>query len=178
MRTTKFIHKVAIVGTMYLAFAGLAGQPAQGRQQTTSLFSTTCVGRGDYGSQRRDVTIGRELFTSIFRMADRYDPNGTSMTCRIRFAGSVHKFKTLRLAFGIGDSEYGDRPVDVNVYLDGNLAESRTLLIGEKALLLLNVSQTSSVAIEVLNNGDGQLTDVSFFQALLEPISSSSGQRY
>jgi len=83
-----------------------------------------------------------------------------------------------KLSFGIGDSEYGDRPVDVNVYLDGNLAESRTLLIGEKALLLLNVSQTSSVAIEVLNNGDGQLTDVSFFQALLEPISSSSGQRY
>lgn len=99
------------------------------------------------------------------------------ITCRIRPAGSQPKFKTLRLAFGIADNSNADKPVDVNVYLDGNLAASKSLSVSEASLIILDVSKVSSVAIEIPNNNDHIQTQVSFVQALLEPISSSPGRR-
>ncbi|MFB2835680.1 hypothetical protein [Floridanema evergladense] len=171
----KFIRKVAALGTICLIFAGSAWQVAQGQQRTTSLFSNDCVQRGRMGSSQRDVSIGRVAFTEIFYMRNE----GSLITCRIRPAGSQPRFKTLRLAFGIADNESSSKPVDINVYLDGNLAASRSLSVGEKSLLLLDVSRVSSVAIEVPNNDPNSifLRTVSFVQALLEPISSSPGRR-
>ncbi len=118
------------------------------------------------------MTIGRESFTSI-RTLWTY---GGSATCRIRPGNSAYKYKTLRLAFGIQDQNANDyhcnRPVTVNVYLDGNLEESRSLLAGDKSLLLLNVSRTSTVTVEVPRI-ESCLGIVHFTQAILEPISSS-----
>lgn len=168
------IRKVAAFGAMCLVLGGSAWQVAQGQQRTTSLFSTGCVRRGGMDNSQRDISIGRQAFTEISYAYDLWNP---LITCRIRPAGSQPRFKTLRLAFGIADDESGNKPVDVNVYLDGNLAASRTLSVGEKSLLLLDVSKVSSVAIEIPNNNDSQGTRISFVQALLEPISSSPGRR-
>ena len=170
----KLIRKFVAVGAMCLAFAGVAGQIAQGQQRTTSLFSTGCVRRGSVGNLQDNISIGREAFTRIF-----YIDNGGQITCRIRPAGSPPRFKTLRLAFGITDSRASELTVDVNIYLDGNLAASRTLSVGEKSLLILDVSRVSSVAIEVPQGSNDIFTTirVSFVQALLEPISSSPGRR-
>lgn len=170
----KFISKFAAIGTICLVFAGSAWQVAQGQQRTTSLFSTGCVRRGEVNSSQQDISIGRQAFTEIFYIYSGYN---SLITCRIRPAGSQPRFKTLRLAFGIADDIRANKPVDVNVYLDGNLAGSRTLSVGEKSLLLLDVSRVSSVAIEVPNNNDYPYPKVSFVQALLEPISSSPGRR-
>ncbi len=171
----KLIRKIAAVGTICLVFAGSAWQAAQGQQRTTSLFSSSCVTQGDMGSSQRDISIGRQVFTQIFYM----DDEDSLITCRIRPAGSQPKFKTLRLAFGIADNRSANKPVpvNVNVYLDGNLAASRSLSVSEASLLILDVSKVSSVAIEIPNNNDHIQTQVSFIQALLEPISSSPGRR-
>ena len=174
----KLIRKLAAVGAMCLVFGGVAEQAAQGQQRTTSLFSSSCVQRGDMGSSQRDISIGKQAFTEIFYLIN-YDPQnrgGSLITCRIRPAGSQPRFKTLRLAFGITDDQVATPPATVNVYLDGNLAASRTLSAGERSLLLLDVSRISSVAIEV-PDGSNKYQKVSFVQALLEPISSSPGQR-
>jgi hypothetical protein len=170
----KFIRKVAAIGTICLVFAGSAWQVAQGQQRTTSLFSTGCVRRGTMDSSQQDISIGRQAFTEIFYIYSGYN---SLITCRIRPAGSQPRFKTLRLAFGIADDIRANKPVDVNVYLDGNLAGSRTLSVGERSFVILDVSRVSSVAVEIPNNNDYVNTKVSFVQALLEPISSSPGRR-
>lgn len=169
----KLIRKITAVGTICLVFAGSAWQVAQGQQRTTSLFSSGCVKQGGMGNSQRDISIGRQVFTEIFYMYD----SDSLITCRIRPAGSQPKFKTLRLAFGIADNSSANKPVDVNVYLDGNLADSRSLSVSEASLIILDVSKVSSVAIEIPNNNDHRGTTVSFVQALLEPISSSPGRR-
>lgn len=170
------IRKLAAMGAICLVFAGATWQVAQGQQRTTSLFSTDCVGGRGMGNSQRDISIGREVFTEIFYMTT----SDSLITCRIRPAGSPPRFKTLRLAFGVTDNTRTRKPIDVNVYLDGNQAASRSLSAGEKSLLLLDVSNVSSVAIEVPNNNPNSILAyrVSFVQALLEPISSSPGQRY
>lgn len=177
----KFIRKVAAIGTICLVFAGSTWQVAQGQQRTTSLFSNTCVGRGMYGNQNDDVSIGKQLFTSIFYLGGIDFLYGrsvsSSITCRIRPAGSAPRFKTLRLAFGINDHLDSSFATEINVYKDGNKAESRELYPGDKALLLLDVSRVSSVAIEAVPISGKDLARVSFTQALLEPISSSPGRR-
>ncbi|MFB2878498.1 hypothetical protein [Floridanema aerugineum] len=170
----KLIRKFAAISTICLVFAGSDWQVAQGQQRTTSLFSTGCVRRQGMDSSQRDISIGRQAFTEISYAYDTWSP---LITCRIRPAGSQARFKTLRLAFGISDDEKANKPVDINVYLDGNLAASRSLSVGEKSLLLLDVSKISSVAIEIPSNNDSEGTRISFVQALLEPISSSPGRR-
>ncbi|MBD1933063.1 MULTISPECIES: hypothetical protein [Cyanophyceae] len=172
MNKMKLLRKIAASGTICLVFAGLAGQIAQAQQRTTSLFSSNCVQRGLMKSSSRDVSINREVFTEIFAISDN-----SLISCRIRPAGSAPRYKTLRLAFGSEDTKHGHKPVEVKVYLDGNLAASRFISVGEKALLLLDVSKASSVAIEIPSNRDGYIDGVSFIQALLEPISSSPGRR-
>ncbi|NTW21850.1 MAG: hypothetical protein HGA42_20765, partial [Nostocales cyanobacterium W4_Combined_metabat2_030] len=136
----KLIRKVAAIGAICLVLGGSAWQVAQGQQRTTSLFSTGCVQRGArMESSQRDISIGRQVFTEIFyfssNMADA-KPD-LLLTCRIRPAGSQPRFKTLRLAFGIADDQRADKPATVNVYLDGNLAASKTLSVGEKSLVIL-----------------------------------------
>ncbi|MCT7952876.1 hypothetical protein NG798_24045 [Ancylothrix sp. C2] len=168
----KLIRKFAAVGAMCLVFAGVAEQAAQGQQRTTSLFSSSCVKSGGWmQSNQQDISIGRQAFTQIFIIGN----SNSLITCRIRPAGSQPRFKTLRLAFGIADNRRANQPATVNVYLDGNLAASRTVSAGEKSLVILDVSRISSVAIEV--PADNYSQKVSFVQALLEPISSSPGQR-
>ncbi|NTW21046.1 MAG: hypothetical protein HGA42_16270 [Nostocales cyanobacterium W4_Combined_metabat2_030] len=176
----KLIRKLATVGAMCLVFAGVAGQAAQAQQRTTSLFSNTCVGRGSYGPQNQDISIGKQLFTSIYSLGGIYiggNPIISSITCRIRPAGSAPRFKTLRLAFGIDEDFNSSFGGAINVYIDGNKAETRELYPGDKAFLLLDVSRVSNVAIEAVPISGKNLARVSFFQALLEPISASPGQR-
>lgn len=173
----KFIRKVAALGVIYLAFAGVAGQVAQA-QRPISLFSTQCVGQGLTGNQNKSVSIGRELFTSIFAIGGGWANYNASITCRVRPPGAAPKFKTLRLAFGVPDDANQRNPMEVNIYLDGNKTESRSLYPGDKTLVLLDVNQVRSVAIEVLysrsDNDSNYITPVSVVQAVLEPISSSS----
>jgi hypothetical protein len=126
-----------------------------------------------------DVVIGRELFTAIAAMRSE---GGSSAICRIRPSNSANKYKTLKLAFGMQDQNvrsYGCRkPITVNVYLDGNLQESRSLQPGEGAFLLIPVSRISSLTVEVPENNCNQYGYVYFTQAILEPISTSPGNRY
>lgn len=173
----KFIRKVATVGAICVVLGGSAWQVAHGQQRTTSLFSTGCVRRGYMDTSQEDISIGRQVFTEIFYFRNNSVGANTDLllTCRIRPAGSQPRFKTLRLAFGIADDERAGKPATVNVYLDGNMAISRTLSVGEKYLVILDVSRVSSVAIEIPQSDFGRR--VSFVQALLEPISSSPGRR-
>jgi hypothetical protein len=165
---------ISLLGTT--VFCLTINQQSVHAQRSASLFSM-CQFTGAGYDYSQDVTIGRELFTSV-RALWAY---GGSAICRIRPGDSAYKYKTLRLAFGIQDQNADNyncrRPMTVNVYLDGNLEESRSLLPSEKSLLLLNVSRTSTVTVDVPEIG-GCWGVVHFTQAILEPISTSSGRRY
>jgi hypothetical protein len=108
MSKIKLIRKVAEVSTLFLAFVGLVGQIAQAQQRPVSLFSTSCVEGGSRNGYERnqEVSVGREVFTSIFQIRIYRVGwfEGSSITCRIRPASSKPRFKTLRLAFGISDN--------------------------------------------------------------------------
>lgn len=171
----KFLPQVAAISTASLILAGSAWQDAQAQQRTTSLFSANCIYSNHNlfrTGEMSDVVINREVFTSIASAA-----SGTSATCRIRPAGATPSFGTLRLAFGISDSNYSGRggSATLNVYLDGTLVASRTISGGQRALLVIDVSRASSVAIESAAGSNRET--VLFTQALLEPLSLSPGQR-
>jgi hypothetical protein len=168
-----------------LLVATVCGLPASNQpayaQRAANLF-TMCKFTGyagDLTNRPMDVVIGRELFTAVGYISTQ---SNDSIICRVRPSNSAYKYKTLRLAFGMQDEKvwkYGcSRPVTVNVYLDGNLQESRSLLPSEAALLILPISTVSSVAIEATNSNCGNYGSVYFTQAILEPISTSPGKRY
>ncbi|MFN5854839.1 MAG: hypothetical protein ACK456_02890 [Pseudanabaenaceae cyanobacterium] len=177
-------NRWAFLPLLFAAFLDVSvGNQFAYAQRPANLFSMcqysghfTSSGPINKGGGDLDVVIGRELFTSIMS-AWAY---GGSAACRIRPGNSGYKYKTLRLAFGIQDENSENyncrKPMTVNVYLDGNLAESRSLLPSEKSLLLLNVSRTSTVTVDVPRIGEsgfgGTCWGVVYFtQAILEPIS-------
>ncbi|MBD1933067.1 MULTISPECIES: hypothetical protein [Cyanophyceae] len=178
MNKIKFIRKVAAVGAIYLAGTGIAGEVVQAKKPAF-LLSNTCVETsGRWGTSREEISVGKELFTSVMYMTSGYyggDGQPSSMTCRIRPAGSASKFKTLRLAFGIADNARKGQ-VTVSVHLDGNQVASRTISSGEKELLLIDVSKASSLAVETSCSSECPVF-VNVFQALLEPVSSRPSQR-
>lgn len=167
----KFLRQVAAASLILVGSL----QASQAQQRTTSLFSTNCIYSNHNlfrTGEMSDVVINREVFTSIASAA-----SGTSATCRIRPAGATSSFGTLRLAFRISDSNYSGRggSATLNVYLDGTLAASRTISGGQRALLVIDVSSASSIALESAAGPNRET--LLFTQALLEPLSLSPGQR-
>ena len=163
-----------------LAFSVIIDDQPVYSQRPANLFSMCKFGSyAENLTHGYDLVIGRELFTAIGAMRSE---GVSSANCRIRSGNSDYKYKTLRLAFGMEDENLRPyrctKPITVNVYLDGNLEDSRSLLPSEKALFLMDVSRTSSVSIEVPPNSCNNYGYVYFTQAILEPISASPGRRY
>ncbi len=67
------------------------------------------------------------------------------------------------------DNDRGSPPVNVNVYLDGQKAETRTVSPGQGEVVTLDVTPTSNVAIEAICSNQSKYCDrVYFWEAELE----------
>ena len=67
------------------------------------------------------------------------------------------------------DNDRGSPPVNVNVYLDGQRAETRTVAPGQREVVTLDVTPTSNVAIEsICSNQYKYCARVYFWEAELE----------
>jgi hypothetical protein len=176
MKRIKFISKFAAVGTMCVAFTGMIVEVAQAQRRIVPLLSNSCVTTIGYVSiNDGEVSIGRQLFTSSVSMQvgpilGYADTDTTSITCRLKSAGSSAKYKSLGLGFGIPDNSNGGE-VTVSVYLDGNLVGSRSIYSGENAQKWgINVSSANSISIQASCSNNCP-EKVHFYYTGLQPIS-------
>lgn len=170
MQKTKLINKV-IAGTMLSFALATIGEVVQAQtQRSTHLLRAKCVNSG-LGSVRQnnlDVAIGKAVYTSRFYLGA--GNRSASVTCKIRQVDTQPLFQTLQLGFGMRDNTTSP-PVVVNVYLDNQQTESRTIEPTKQESLSLNVGEATNVTIEAVCSSQSiYCSRVYFFNAALEPI--------
>ncbi len=172
MQKTKLIHQV-IVGSMFsFALATLGTQMVQARR-IISLPETRCVssGPGRWRPDKSEVAIGRAVYKNVLHMG----PGNTyvAMTCKIMPDGYETYFQTLNLEYGMQDNDRGSPGNTINIYLDGQRKDSRTVTPGQKESVSLDVTNVKNVAIETICSDQPNRWQycgrVYFFKAALVP---------
>lgn len=179
MHIFKFIGSVFVSTVLVSSFATGFGNPqAQSKQpkqpkipHSVSLLTSKCVnsGVGNVRQEDLDVSIGKAVYTSQFFLGPGY--HSASLTCNIKPVNPrTLVFQTLNLGFGMRDNDVKSPGAQVKVYLDGRLAETRSVVPTQQALLSLDVSNASNVAIEAVCASSTLYCDrVYFFTAALQP---------
>lgn len=171
MQKTKLINRIIAGAMLSFALVTQSEHIVSAQQRPTSLLRAKCVNSG-LGSVRRntlDVSIGKAVYTSLFYLGS--GNRSASITCKIRKVDSQPLFQTLQLGFGMRDNNTTSPPVNVNVYLDGKQAETRTVAPAEQESLSVDVSGVTNVSIEAVCSSQSIYCDrVYFFNAALEPI--------
>lgn len=163
-----------LAGTLLFSLLVPFSRPAivQAKPETRFLFDAQCVstGPGRWRRYKEDVSVGRQVYTSYLYMGA--GTQYSAMTCRIRPEApktSKYNFESLLLEFGMRDNDLNSPGSTVKVYLDGAPVASQSVQPGEKASLLVDVSNVSNVAIETVCSTKTQYCDrVYFFKATLE----------
>ena len=171
MQKTKLINRVIAGAMLSFALATQSGQVVQAEaQRPTFLLRAKCVdsGLGNVRQKTLDVSIGKAVYTSRFYLGS--GNRAASITCKIRQVDSQPLFQTLQLGFGMRDNATSP-PVVVNVYLDGQQAESRTIAPTQQESLSLDVSKATNVTLEAVCSSQSIYCErVYFFNAALEPL--------
>lgn len=172
MQKTKLINKVIAGAMLSFALATQSGQVVQAEaQRPTFLLRAKCVdsGLGNARQKTLDVSIGKAVYTSRFYLGS--GNRAASITCKIRQVDSQPLFQTLQLGFGMRDNNTTSPPVVVNVYLDGQQTESRTIAPTQQESLTLDVSNATNVTLEAVCSSQSIYCErVYFFNAALEPL--------
>ncbi|MBV9387361.1 MAG: hypothetical protein JOZ78_13140 [Chroococcidiopsidaceae cyanobacterium CP_BM_ER_R8_30] len=171
MPKTQFISRAIALGILSFVMTTLAAQIVQAAKRPVPLLHNTCVTIPSGSLYRRTdtISIGREIYKSLFYL---YPVNGSaSVTCKIVPDNSLPMFQTLRLGFGMSDSDSSSPSIAVNVYLNGQRTVSKIVSPGQATSLSLNVSNVTDVSIESVCSSQGQQScgQLYFFNALLEP---------
>ena len=172
MKQVRSVSKLLVGGILSLALGALGIQAAQA-QRPFFLMDTACVNRGgSWGKNEQDISVGREVYTTVM-----YMNAGAAFTCRLPTVRSA----SLQLEFGISDNDNDKPPITVNVYLDGNQVASRTVSPGQRATLLVDISNRRSLALEAVcvraTNCSPYYSTVHFFKAQIQPSAASPGRR-
>ncbi|MBW4508625.1 MAG: hypothetical protein KME64_19250 [Scytonematopsis contorta HA4267-MV1] len=171
MPKTKLISSILASTVVISSFFILSGDNAQARRRQIPLLEAKCVssGLGNAREQEQNVSIGRAVYTSKFYIGS--GTNSASMTCNIKPDKSPEPvFKIFNLGFGMRDNSTNSPPVQVRVFLDGQLAEATTIAPMQQKTGAFDVSNVSNVSIEATCTSRGQYCDrVYFFTANLEP---------
>jgi hypothetical protein len=169
MQKTKFISSI-ITSAVLLSTFIMEGKIAQAVPRPVSMQRAKCVssGLGTYREQNLDVSIGKAVYTSQFYLGS--GNRSASLTCKIKPDNRPESpFQTLNLGFGIRDNDATTPNVIIKVYLDGQQAETRTVIPAQPISLSLDVSNATNVAIEAVCSRSNQYCDrVYFYKADLE----------
>jgi len=155
---------------MLSAMLGTAMPPAAQAQRPIFIFDLSCVdvwGRS-HQIDGKDISIGRELYTSIMYMR----PFG--ITCRL--PGGLG---TLEIQYGVPDTSRTP-PAIIQVYVDGSEVARHEGESGKINTLLVDVSNGQSLAIDIncsRKDDCGNSAFYHFFKFHLNPGASSPGSR-
>ena len=138
MKRVRWLSGLFSAGVLSFTLATVGAQVAQA-QREMYIFNLNCVTRwsGVYYTQSTDVSIAREIYTSILKA----QPFG--ITCRLP-AGPA----SLRIEYGVSDQD-SDPPAKIDVYVDGNQVASQVGKAGQVNTMLVDVSKGKSLAIDV-----------------------------
>lgn len=165
----KLLSTLIASTALFLAFAPQGKQFAQEKPLSLFLLKRPCVntGIGNWDRRTENVSVGKAVYTSRLFMGS--GNRSASMTCKLQPNEPNVTFQQLNLAFGMRDNDQGSPPVNVNIYLDGQRVESRTVSPGQGEMVRLDVSFRSNVAIETSCSNQSKYCDrVYFWDADLE----------
>lgn len=173
MKKVRLFTKFVSVVMLSLILIILGGKVAQA-ERPISLQNLTCIktktsNYDDFRFLSRDIVVGRKIYTSIMKLSP-----DTATTCKLPANSSA----SLRLEYGMSDTDSGSAPVTIDAYLDGNQIASRTASPGEIGTMLENISQGKNLSIETsCTRASNCYAHVYFFKAQIEPNAASPGRR-
>jgi hypothetical protein len=170
MPKTKLISSILTSAAVISSFIILGGENAQARRRQIPLLEAKCVssGLGNAREQQQNVSIGRAVYTSKFYIGS--GSSSAAMTCNIKPDKSPEPvFQTFNLGFGMRDNNTTSPPVQVRVFLDGQLAETTTISPMQQKTSTYDVSNVSNISIEAICSTRSYCDRVYFFTANLEP---------
>ncbi|AKG22766.1 NPCBM/NEW2 domain-containing protein [Calothrix sp. 336/3] len=138
-------------------------------QTGVSLLRAKCVnsGLGNVREETKYISIGRTVYTSRFYLGPGY--RSANLTCKIKPDNANSPFQVVNLGFGMADSPNQSPNVDIKVYLDGKLGETRTVTTSQEGEISVDVSNVSDISIEATCSSQTQYCDrVYFFNANLQ----------
>lgn len=178
----KFIPRLVKLGIIGLVLVGLNGKVTQAQRSEQSdgsidLLSLGCTisGEGELVTNiREDVSIGKQIFTPAFIVNGvryvKYGHEPFLLTCRLE---PSEQKRTLQLMFGMKDhSTKGDPEITFVAYSDGQATASHILTPGQAKTLLIDVTKTSSIALEATCSFltyRGSCTNLYFLKASILP---------
>lgn len=165
MRKKIQLISTTIASTMLFLALAPQGKPIAQEAPMLSIFllRRPCVstGVGNWSRWTEDVSVGRAVYTSRLFMGP--GNRSASMTCKLQPNGAGVIFQRLNLSFGMRDNDKSSPSVEVNVYKDGQKAETRTVAPGRQASVSLDVTPTSNVAIEAVCSSSSRYCDRVYF---------------
>ncbi|WP_293336088.1 hypothetical protein [Microcoleus sp. CAWBG58] len=118
-------------------------------------------------AQGKDISIGKQIFTSSFKMGYIYGwaQSISLLTCKV-----PEGHKSLQLKFGREDGDEnnymdGRGTSTITVYINGDPAPSQFIKSGEQKSVNFNISERDSIAIEFRCRTNTGCGDVHFFDA-------------
>ena len=129
---------------------GEATAQKQKKVRPTSLLKARCVksGIGSARRQKRNVSIGRAVYSSEFYLGPGY--RSAALTCNIQPEEDAiqNVFQTLNLGFGMRDNNQNSPSVRVQLFLDGRPSETITVGPTRVANVSVDINNVNNVAIE------------------------------
>lgn len=111
----------------------------------------TTSGSGQLVEEESEVSIGKKFFLSKFYMSNGSNSQPLLLTCNI---DQATKNSTLLLNFGIKDyaitRNNSSNNMTLKIFLDGREESMHTLSPGENKKILIDVSKSEAVALEML----------------------------
>lgn len=146
------------------------GEATANKVKTTSLLKAKCVrsGIGSARQQKRNVSIGRAVYSSKFYLGPGY--RSAALTCKISPDDRPQNaFQTLNLGFGMRDNNVNSPSVQVKLYLDGKLTETLRVAPRQVANVSVGINNISNIAIEATCSSSTQYCNrVYFYDANLQ----------
>lgn len=173
MNKVKFNRKFIFASLLFLALETFSTQAVYS-QRPVFLLDNQCIdtGRGYVSRNTRDVSVGREIYTSLMIMTSGSADTPASMTCKIQSSSPA----TLQLKMGIRDNDMGSSSSIVDVYLDGSHKDRQTVSPGHVSTLLVDISNGQSLAVETTCSRASNCASVYFFKAELTGTRSSGSR--
>ncbi|MBD2544413.1 hypothetical protein [Planktothricoides raciborskii] len=150
---------------MLSAMLGTAMPPAAQAQRPIYIFDLSCVQLwgNPYRGNGADISIGRELYTSIM------DALPFGITCRLPGGPG-----TIEIQYGVPDIS-SRPPAIIQVYVDGSEVARHEGEEGKVNTFLVDVSNGRSLAIDVNCSRKENCGRYHFFKFHLNPGASSPG---
>lgn len=156
---------IAVILPALFPLGEATAQKQEKQMRPISLLKARCVksGIGSARRQKRNVSIGRAVYSSKFYLGPGY--RSAALTCNIKPDGDrpQNVFQTLNLGFGMRDNNVNSPSVRVQLFLDGRPTETITVAPTRMANISVDVNNVNNVAIEATCSSSTQYCSRVYF---------------